>query len=99
MKKTVKSFLRLQVYIWNIGYKPSLGDFEKRKLGIFNFMNLLGLLTGIVVPLAGLFFRREHLPSSVWLVAGSPALISFIVLLCNSYGIYELARMLYFMLY
>src|ERR1700761_496616 len=98
MSKTVKSFLRLQVYIWNIGYKPSLGDYEKRKLGIFNFMNVLGLLSGFFIPLAGLF-SHYHLPLPAWSVACAPALISLVVLVANSYGQYELARMLYFILY
>jgi two-component system sensor histidine kinase/response regulator len=98
MNTTVKSFLRLKGYIWNIGYQPSLGGYEKRKLGIFNFMNLLGLLTGIIIPLAGLF-NKDHLPSLLWVIAGAPALISLIVLIANHYHRYELARVCYFTLY
>ena len=98
MNTTVKSFLRLKGYIWNIGYQPSLGGYEKRKLGIFNFMNLLGLLTGIIIPLAGLF-NKDHLPSLLWVIAGAPALISLIVLIANHYHRYELARVFYFTLY
>jgi len=98
MNMTVKSILRLQGYIWNIGYQPSLGSYEKRKLGIFNFMNFLGLLTGIIIPLAGLF-TKDHLPSLLWVIAGSPALISFIVLTFNHYHKYEMARVFYFTLY
>jgi two-component system, sensor histidine kinase and response regulator len=98
MNTTVKSFLRLQGYIWNIGYQPSLGGYEKRKLGIFNFMNFLGLLTGIVIPLAGLF-TKDHLPPALWLIACSPAVISILVLTANHHHKYELARIFYFTLY
>jgi len=98
MNTTVKSYLRLQGYIWNIGYQPALGGYEKRKLGIFNFMNFLGLCSGVLIPLAGLF-NKDHFPALVWLIACSPAFISLIVLTTNYYQRYELARFFYFTLY
>jgi len=98
MHKAVKGFLRLRGYISNIGYRPSLGSYEKRKLGIFNTMNFLGLLTAVVVPLLGVFYR-DHLPIIAFIVGCSPALISLIVLVANAYGKYELARIIYFTLY
>src|SRR5258708_803020 len=98
MNTTVKSYLRLQGYIWNIGYQPALGGYEKRKLGIFNFMNFLGLCSGILIPLAGVF-NKDHFPPLVWLIACSPAFISLIVLTTNYYQRYELARFFYFTLY
>jgi two-component system sensor histidine kinase/response regulator len=98
MHKAVKVLFRFRGYIWNIGYRPSLGSYEKRKLGIFNAMNFLGLLTGIIMPLAGLF-NRNHPPVAAWFVAFSPALISFIVLVANAYQRYELGRIIYFTLY
>ena len=98
MNTAVKNLLYVQDYIKDIGYKPSLGGYEKRKLGIFNFMNFLGLLTGILIPIAG-FFNRDHFPFIVWFIACSPAIISFIVLTANYYHRYELARMIYFILY
>jgi len=99
MNTAVKNFLRLQVYIKDIGYKPSLGSYEKRKLGIFNVMNVLGLATGlIVIPIAAAF-TKDHFPPFVWLIAGSPALISAVVLTANHFQRYELGRMCYFILY
>src|SRR4030081_957569 len=98
MHKAVKVFFRFRGYIWNIGYRPSLGSYEQRKLGIFNTMNFLGLLTGGAMPLLGLF-NRDHLPVAARLVACSPALISFIVLITNGYQRYELGRIIYFTLY
>jgi two-component system sensor histidine kinase/response regulator len=98
MNKAAKSIFRFRGYIWNIGYKPSLGSYDKRKLGIFNFMNFLGLLTGVIMPFAGLF-DKDHFQVLPRLVACSPALISLIVLFVNHWQKYELARMLYFILY
>ena len=98
MNKAVKGFFRLRGYIWNIGYKPSLGGYEKRKLGIFNAMNFLGVVTGIVVPAAGLL-SHIHFPPIAWLVACSPALISILVYFITSRQRYELARIVFFVLY
>ena len=98
MNKATKSFFRLRGYVWNIGYRPSLGGYEKRKLGIFNVMNFLALAAGILIPLLGLF-DRNHFPRIVWMAAGTPALISFFVLLANHYERYEFGRLLYFTLY
>jgi len=98
MNKAVKSFFRLRGYVWNIGYRPSLGSYEKRKLGIFNVMNFLGLAAGILIPLVGLI-SKLHIPPVIWAAACSPLFISMIVLLANHYQQYELARLIYFILY
>ena len=98
MNKAAKSFIRFRGYVWNIGYRPSLGSYEKRKLGIFNVMNFLGLSAGILIPLLG-FFSKDHFSTSVWMAAAAPAAISIAVLLANHYGRFELARLLYFTLY
>ena len=58
MKKAAKRFFRLRGYVWNIGYRPALGGYEKRKLGIFNVMNILGLFAGILIPVVGLFSKE-----------------------------------------
>jgi two-component system, sensor histidine kinase and response regulator len=99
MNTAVKQFLRLQVYIKDIGYKPSLGSYEKRKLGIFNVMNFLGLATGMIVVPFTVIVTKDHFPAYVWIIAGSPALISALVLTANHYQKYELARICYFILY
>jgi two-component system, sensor histidine kinase and response regulator len=98
MNKAVKSFFRLRGYVWAIGYRSSLGSYEKRKLGIFNVMNVLGLLAGILIPLIGLF-GSVHFPAIIWVAACSPALISTGALVANHYQQYELARLIYFLLY
>jgi signal transduction histidine kinase len=99
MNKAAKSISRLRGYIWNIGYRPALGSYEKRKLGIFNFMNFLGVIAGLLVPLAGLSGSHHHLPPFAWLLGSFPAAISFIVLLLNRYQRLELARLVYFIAY
>jgi len=98
MNPAAKSFLRFRTYIKNIGYKPSLGSYEKRKLGIFNLMNFFGLIAGTLVPIACLF-NIGHIPLFAWFIACSPALISFLVLTLNYYQKFELARTAYFILY
>jgi two-component system, sensor histidine kinase and response regulator len=98
MNPAFKTFIRFQSYIRNIGYRPSLGSYEKRKLGIFNLMNFFGLVAGVLVPIACLF-NIGHIPVFAWLIACSPALISLLVLTANYYQRYEMARILYFVLY
>lgn len=98
MTKAAKNFFHLREAIWNIGYRPSLGSYEKRKLGLFNFMNVMGVLAGIVIPVIGLF-SKGHFPPSVWFAACSPAFISLAVLLLTRHEKYELARIVYFILY
>ena len=98
MNTAVKNFLHFHAYIKNVGYRASLGSYEKRKLGIFNLMNFLGMLAGLIIPFAFLF-NRTNTPGFLWPIAFSPALISLLVLIVNHYQRYELARILYFTLY
>ncbi|HTI11288.1 MAG TPA: HAMP domain-containing sensor histidine kinase [Puia sp.] len=97
MNTALKQILRFQDFIRNIGYRPSLGSFEKRKLGIFNLMNFLGLLIGTTLPILGLIYSAP--PNLLlWLIACSPALISLLVFTANHYERYEFSRMCYFIL-
>jgi signal transduction histidine kinase len=99
MKKAVQRISLWRGYIWNIGYRPALGSYEKRKLGIFNYMNFLGVLAGILIPVVGLVTRHKTLPSLAWLVAGLPAIISLAALVLTSAHKYEPARLLFFLAY
>src|SRR6202012_4434456 len=72
--------------------------YEKRKLGIFNLMNILGLSAGILIPILAIF-SRGHFSPIIWMAACSPAIISSVVLVANHYQQYELARIIYFLLY
>ena len=99
MNKAVKRISLLPEYIWSIGYRPALGPFEKRKLGIFNFINVIGIVAGISIPVAGLVIHHFQLPSAAWIAGGAPAAISAAVLLLNRAQRYEMAQVLYFTMY
>jgi signal transduction histidine kinase len=75
-----------------------MSEYERRKMSVFNMLNLLGLATGILVPLIGLF-SNDHLPPLAWFVAFCPVSISITVLWMNHERYYELSRMCYFSLY
>ena len=81
-----------------IGVTPTMEDYEKRKLGIFNQLNFFQLVTGIIVPMAGLI-RNQQLPSFAWLMACMPALTSLLVLWLNARQHHHIALISYFVLY
>ncbi|HTR29037.1 MAG TPA: HAMP domain-containing sensor histidine kinase [Puia sp.] len=99
MNKAVKRMPLLRGYIWNIGYRPALGSVEKRKLGIFNLLNMVGLLAGIFIPVAGILSHPNDKSSLIWTAAFFPAAISMAVLCLNHAQKHETARLLYFTLY
>jgi two-component system sensor histidine kinase/response regulator len=92
------SSLQFLERIKSIGFTPVMEDYEKRKLGVFNQLNFFQLITGIVVPVAGLIGNR-HFPPMVWVVACVPALISVLVLWMNARRLYYEALLAYFVLY
>jgi two-component system sensor histidine kinase/response regulator len=85
-------------HIKSIGITPGMEEYEKRKMSIFNQLNFLGIISGIIVPVIAVF-STDHLPPLAWFVACSPAAISFIVLWLNYERYYELSRVMYFSLY
>jgi signal transduction histidine kinase len=95
MVKAAKRFYRLRGFIWNIGSKPALGSYERRKLGVFNVMNFLGLSAAVLIPLIGLF-TKDHFPPAIWIAAGATSLVSTGALAANHLQKYEFARLLYF---
>lgn len=50
--------------------KEILGAYDLRKLRIFNRLNTLGLITGILLPIFGIL-NNDQLPAIAWLVAFS----------------------------
>jgi two-component system, sensor histidine kinase and response regulator len=99
MNKAVKRISLLRGYIWNIGYRPALGSYEKNKLGIFNFMNLLGLLAGVLVPVAAWVGLQRALPLLLLAAGCLPAVVSTAALILNHFEKYEAARLLFFTAY
>jgi signal transduction histidine kinase len=87
----------LDTRIRSIGNTENMDDFEKRKLGLFNQLNFLGLITGIIAPIAGIF--NDHtLPTLSWVVAFFPGIVSMLVLFLNHHRRYEIAILAYFIL-
>ncbi|MEO6316664.1 MAG: HAMP domain-containing sensor histidine kinase [Chitinophagaceae bacterium] len=81
-----------------IGVCAGMDDYEQRKLGIFNQLNFLQLITGICIPVAALFHNPKF-PEWAWLIACLPALISMLVLWLNAQQKYEVAMVCYFICY
>jgi signal transduction histidine kinase len=100
--KTIESFLQYPAQLLQkikvLGFAAEMGDYEKRKLGIFNQLNFFQLLTGIFIPLVGLLYRNE-VPLSAWLIACLPACTSGAVLFLNYLRKYEAALLTYFIVY
>ncbi len=84
--------------IRSVGVTSELDEYEKRKLAIFNILNCMGIINGIIIPVAGLF-NNDKLPWLEWVVAISPAVISSVVLTGIYLKKYEQARMIYFIFY
>ncbi len=80
------------------GFTGEMGEYEKRKLGVFNLLNFFQLLTGLLIPLLGLLYRKD-IPLSAWLIACLPALTSSVVLFLNHRHKYEAALLTYFIAY
>jgi signal transduction histidine kinase len=82
----------------SIGATEEMDELEIRKLRIFNQLNFLGIITGITVPISGIF-DDTRLPAMTWLVACAPAFISVLVLWLNHLRKYEQAIIVYFIFY
>jgi signal transduction histidine kinase len=81
-----------------IGHTEEMGDYEKRKLSVFNQLNLYGLFSGIVTPILGLF-DSPLITLSQFIVVLLPAIVSYYVLKLNNQGKFEQAKLVYFTLY
>lgn len=98
MTAAFKALVKLHCQIKSIGYTANMDNYEKRRLGIFNRINFLGLLTGIVIPFSALF-GKGYVPPIAWVVAIAPAFISSVVLICNYYYKHHFAMLWYFITY
>lgn len=99
LRTAVQSWLQsLRQNIRVIGASAGINNPEGNKLGIFSLLNFFQLLTGLLLPLAGIFFVPAF-PLKVWLITCLPALISAAVLILNTKGLYRLALLVYFVCY
>ncbi len=89
---------RFLYYIQSIGISDQMSEYEKKKISIFNMLNLLGLVTGVLVPLLAII-SSNRLPPLAWFAAFSPVCISILVLWMVHERYYELSRVCYFCLY
>ena len=85
--------------IKSIEFEDSMDDYEKRKVRIFNLLNVLGFLIGIFLPIIGLSVANIDLPTFAWIITFSPAMVSILVLILNHYRLHEYAILSYFILY
>jgi Signal transduction histidine kinase len=85
--------------IRSIGYLAEMDDYEKRKLGIFNLLNVLGFTIGVFLPIIGIFIAHIQLPAFAWFVTFSPAMVNMLVLILNHYRKHEQATLSYFIMY
>lgn len=99
MHLVLDNLLLVHNKIKSIGYQSEMDDYEKRKLGIFNLLNVLGFMIGIFLPIIGLFVADIQLPPLAWIVTFSPAMISILVLICNHFRKHEFGTLCYFIMY
>ena len=98
MATIVEALVQFNERIKSIGYTAGMDNYEKRRLGIFNRINFLGLLTGIIIPFSALF-GDGYVPFIAWMVAIAPACISSVVLISNYYYKHHFAMIWYFITY
>lgn len=82
----------------SMGVTAGMDDYERRKLIIFNQLNGISMIAGLLLVLAGLF-SKQHLPPLTWYVALAPLVICTLVLWLNHECQYRYARLVYFGLY
>lgn len=95
LKNKIVHFLGI---VRSFGISFSMTDYDRRKLEIFNLLNFLNLLAGVIVPITGLIQDR-NLPVSAWIAAFAPPMISVIVLVLNYFKKHEAGMIAYFVLY
>jgi len=99
MNWVLKKVSRLERMIKHVGYSPVLNSHEKRKLGIFNLMNVfLGFTLGILIPFLN-WLSSDHISAARWWIPCGPLIISIIALLGNHFHRYEASGMCFFTLH
>ncbi|MGZ8557886.1 MAG: hypothetical protein ACXWWC_06125, partial [Chitinophagaceae bacterium] len=98
LKLITKELLLVLHTVKKIGVTVQLSEDEKSRLGIFNYLNLFQLISGIIVPLLGIFYGGK-IPLTGWLIACLPPLLSVFVLYLNKLQKYQDALVVYFIFY
>jgi signal transduction histidine kinase len=90
--------LRKSKFLHGLGVTDKMDDYEKRKLKVFNQLNILQFIVSCLLPLAGLIQGEWQSPADS-AVLMLPPFVSLVVLYLNSLGKVEVAQVLYFFLY
>ena len=98
MQTSGQALLKHWTDLSTMGVYSGMEEYERRKLIIFNQLNCISMLCGLLLIFAGLA-STEHLPALTWYVAISPMLICCLVLFLNKKYRYRNARLAYFALY
>ncbi|HYC40203.1 MAG TPA: HAMP domain-containing sensor histidine kinase [Chitinophagaceae bacterium] len=85
-------------FIRGLGVVAGMDEYEKRKLAVFNQLNFLQLLTGLILPIA-VFATDSALDSGAVFKTLLPCLVSLLVLTLNYHCRREAALFAYFLLY
>jgi len=84
--------------IKTIGYRETMEEYELRKLGIFNQLNFVQLLSGIVILFTCIFYN-DKFGGWIGIVSCLPLLVSMLVLYMNSQYKHKSALIAYFILH
>jgi two-component system sensor histidine kinase/response regulator len=85
-------------HVRSLGIHEGMEEYEQRKLRIFNQLNFFQLITGLLIPLAGLLSSKQ-LPAGLYIVVCLPSFVSLLVLYLNKQQKQEAAILIYFFLY
>jgi two-component system, sensor histidine kinase and response regulator len=98
LKLVANNLLSILHRIKRIGVTNEMDEYEKSRLGIFNYLNFFQLISGIIVPVLGIFHPGK-IPVAGWLMACIPPLLSVFVLALNQRKNFQAALMVYFIFY
>ena len=98
LKLVANNLLSVLHRIKRIGVTDEMNEYEKSRLGIFNYLNFFQLISGVIVPVFGIF-QSGKIPVTGWLIACMPPLLSVFVLLLNKRQKFQDALLVYFIFY
>lgn len=98
LKLISKNLLSVLHKVKEIGVIDEMNEYEKSRLGIFNYLNFFQLISGVIVPLIGIFHGGK-IPLTGWLIACLPPLLSVFVLQLNRRKKFQDALVVYFIFY
>ncbi len=98
LNSSAKILLSALHRIKRTGVTRDMNEYEKSRLGIFNYLNFFQLISGAIVPILGIF-QPGNIPVSGWVLACMPPFLSGVVLFLNSRYRFQEALLVYFIFY